>query len=98
MLTEDTTFYRVHGGSADKVGRYMTRTPQSDAMQSQMDLALNPKWGNTATNISTVTVPKGTMIYEGAAASQTINGGAGSLLGGGSQVYIPEVNPLWFGR
>lgn len=40
-------------------------------MQSQMDLALNPKWGNTATNISTVTVSKGTMIYEGTAASQT---------------------------
>jgi len=43
VLTEDTVFYRVYGGSADKVGRYMTRTPQSGSMQSQMDLALNPK-------------------------------------------------------
>jgi hypothetical protein len=68
-------------------------------MQSQLDLALSPSWGNTATNVTVVTVPKGTVIYEGFAAPQTINGGAGFLMGGGNQIYIPEArfNPSWFG-
>lgn len=69
ILTEDTTFYRVYGGDAGKVGRYMSRTPQNGGIQSQMDLALNPKWGNTTEFVTTVTVPKGTVIYEGTAAS-----------------------------
>jgi filamentous hemagglutinin len=54
-----------------------------------MDSALNPAWGNTAENVSTVIVPKGTTIFEGAAAPE------GGLLGGGNQVYIPKVNPNW---
>ena len=99
-LAEDTTFYRVHGGKAGKVGSFIFRTPQHGGMQSQFDLALNPDWGNTATDVTKVTVPKGTVIYEGVAASQTINGGAGVLMGGGNQVYIPkgDLNPLWFGK
>jgi hypothetical protein len=94
VLTEDTTFYRVYGGNAGQVGSYMSRTPQNGTMQSQMDLALNPQWGNTATSVTTVTVPKGTIIYEGFAALQ------GNLLGGGNQVYIPKevLNPSWFGH
>lgn len=43
-------------------------------------------------------VPKGTTIIEGTATPQSIYKGAGNLLGGGNQVYIPEVNPTWFGR
>jgi len=92
VLAEDTTFYRVYGGNSGKVGSYMTRTPQNGTMQSQMDLALNPEWGNTATSVTKVTVPKGTVIYEGTAAPQ------GNLLGGGNQIYIPEVNASWFGN
>ena len=91
-------FYRVYGGEAGEVGRYMTRVPQNGGMQSQIDLALNPEWGNTAEYVTEVVVPKGTVIYEGGAASQTINGGAGQLLGGGNQIYIPEVNASWFGN
>ena len=98
VLTEDTTFYRVYGGGAGEVGLYMSRTPQFGGMQSQLDLALNPKWGNAATHVTKVTVPKGTVIYEGFAAPQTINGGAGFLMGGGNQIYIPEVNASWFGK
>lgn len=88
-LSLDTTFYRVYGGKSGQVGSYMTRAPQNGGMQSQMDLALDPKWGNTAQNVTTV-------IYEGTAAPQVINGGAGTLAGGGNQIYIPEVNPAWF--
>ena len=70
----------------------MTRTPQNGGLQSQVDLALNPQWGNNATSVTTVIVPKGTTIYEGFAAPQ------GNLVGGGNQVYIPaeRLNPIWF--
>lgn len=53
------------------------------------DLALDPKWGNTATNVAVIKVPAGTTIYQGFVAPQ------GGIVGGGIQVYIPEVNPLW---
>lgn len=92
VLTENTTFYRVHGGRAEKIGSYMSRTPQKGGLQSKMDLALKPEWGNTAAEVTTVMVPKGTVIYEGTAAPQ------GNFLGGGNQVYIPrtELDPIWF--
>lgn len=103
VLTEDTVFYRVYGGNAEEVGRYMTRTPQNGGLQSQLDLALVPEWGNTAEYVTTVVVPAGTTIYEGTAASQIINGGVGTpyggvgmLYGGGNQIFIPEVDPSWF--
>jgi hypothetical protein len=81
--------YRVHGGAAQKTGSYLSRTPQYGGMQSQLDLALNPAWGNTATNVSRVYVPTGTVFFEGYAAPQTINSGSGMLIGGGSQIYVP---------
>ena len=59
-------------------------------------LALNPDWGNSATCVESVTVPQGTVIYEGTVAPQVINGGAGVLLGGANQVYIPNVDVRWF--
>lgn len=95
-LSSDTNFYRMYSDPKYKVGSYMTRTPQNGVMQTQLDLALNPDWGNYATNMTQVTVPKGTVIYEGVAGPQIINGGAGQLLGGGNQVYIPEVDANWF--
>jgi hypothetical protein len=88
-LAEDTTLYRAYGGNAGPLGSYWTRTAPSGPLQSVMDSALNPAWGNTAENVSTVIVPKGTTIFEGAAAPE------GGLLGGGNQVYIPKVNPNW---
>lgn len=54
-----------------------------------MASALNSVWGNIGANVATIHVPAGTMIFEGAAAAQ------GGLVGGGSQVFIPMVNPLW---
>lgn len=85
----EQTLWRVHGGKAGELGSYWSRTPPQGPLQVRMDLALKPEWGNTATSVSRITVPKGTVIFEGAAAPQ------GNLLGGGSQVYIPNVNPLW---
>ena len=97
-LTEDTIFYRVYGGAAKKVRSFMSRTLQYGGLQSQLDLALDPKWGNTAQYITQVIVPKGTVIFEGTAAPQVINGGTGILPGGGNQIFIPEVDSSWFGE
>ncbi|MEQ3695553.1 MAG: RHS repeat-associated core domain-containing protein [Pseudomonadales bacterium] len=91
--SETTTLYRVYGGSAGKLGPYWTRTKPSGPLQSQLDSALNPQWGNTANNVVSIKVPKGTQIFEGAAAPQPT--GVGQILGGGNQVYIPRVNPKW---
>jgi hypothetical protein len=93
-LSEATTLYRVYGGKAGQLGSYWSRVKPSGPLQAQLDSALNPAWGNSATSVATIRVPSGTTIYEGAAASQPIGGG-GSLLGGGSQVYIPRVDSSW---
>lgn len=99
-LTEDTVMYRVSGGKAGEVGSYVSRTPQGGGLQSQLDLALNPSWGNTTENITKVVVPKGTTIYEGVAAPQNIYDSLGNTIGvlpgGGNQVYIPKVEAGWF--
>ena len=100
VLTEDTVMYRVSGGNAKEVGSYMSMTPQGGGLQSQLDLALNPAWGNTTENVTKVVVPKGTTIYEGIAAPQNIYDSLGNVIGtlpgGGSQVYIPKVEVGWF--
>jgi RHS repeat-associated protein len=91
VTAAETTLYRVYGGSAGELGSYWSRTPPGP-LQATIDSALNPRWGNTAQNVSAIRVPSGTTIYEGFAAPQ------GELLGGGSQVYIPRVNPRWLIR
>ena len=100
ILTEDTVMYRVSGGNAKEVGSYMSMTPQGGGLQSQLDLALNPAWGNTTENVTKVVVPKGTTIYEGIAAPQNIYDSLGNVIGtlpgGGNQVYIPKVERGWF--
>jgi filamentous hemagglutinin len=79
----------VYGGSAGQTGIYWSRTAPAGPVQSTIDLALSPQWGNTALNVARIRVPAGTTIYEGAAAAQ------GGLVGGGNQVVIFNVNPAW---
>ena len=87
--TEAVALYRVYGGKAGELGSYWTKTPPGGPLQSRIDSALEPKWGNTMEKVTKITVPKGTTIYDGFAAPQ------GGLLGGGSQVIIPKVDPSW---
>jgi filamentous hemagglutinin len=58
-------------------------------VQSIIDSALNPAWGNNALNATRIDVPAGTHIFEGIAAPQ------GGLVGGGNQIFIQNVNPAW---
>jgi hypothetical protein len=47
--------------------------------------------GNTAEKVVTIRVPAGTIIYDGQAA------GVRGMVGGGNQIYIPQVDPAWVG-
>jgi filamentous hemagglutinin len=92
VTQQPTTLYRVYGGSASEIGGYWTTIPPTGPVQSIIDYALNPQWGNTATNVVRIEVPSGTTFYQGFAAPQ------GGLVGGGIQVLFPpgfKVNSNW---
>lgn len=87
VLDQDVILTRVYGGTSSELGSFWSRTTYSSAGRAQQYLALPP--GNTAENVVRIRVPAGTTIFEGKAAS------AFGKLGGGNQVYIPQVNPSW---
>jgi len=84
VTQQPTTLYRVYGGTAQELGGYWTATKPAGPVQSIVDSALSPQWGNTATNVVKIEVPIGTKYFEGVAAPQ------GGLVGGGSQVLFPK--------
>ncbi len=83
-----TKLYRVYGnGKKDPLfSKYWSRVKPSGPMQSILDSALDPAWGNTAKHWVEITVPKGTRFFEGVVSGIALK--TGRLLGGGSQVYI----------
>jgi filamentous hemagglutinin len=92
ITQQTTTLYRVYGGTAGELGGYWTRSPPSGPVQSIIDSALIPQWGNSATSVVKIEVPAGTKFYEGVAAAQD------GLVGGGSQVLFPKdfkINSSW---
>ena len=84
IVMEPTTLYRAYGGTANQLGGYWTTTPPAGPVQSIIDSALNPAWGNPATNVVKIEVPVGVRLYQGQAANQ------GGLVGGGNQVLFPK--------
>jgi filamentous hemagglutinin len=92
VTTEPTVLYRVYGGTGNQLGGYWTTTPPSGPVQSIIDSALNPVWGNPATLVVKIEVPPGVTLYQGKAAAQ------GGLVGGGNQVLFGKnitINPAW---
>jgi filamentous hemagglutinin len=92
ITTEPTILYRVYGGKAGEIGEYWTATKPTGTLQSKIDSALKPQWGNTATSVVEIEIPAGVRLYEGVTASQ-----GGGLIGGGSQIFVPKeaINPAW---
>lgn len=89
----NVTVYRDHGGKASADGRFWTPEPSAGPLQSQLDSAVLPEWGNTFENQSKMTLPEGTVYYEGPAAPQTGTVGMRpQLMGGGIQIYVPKVD------
>ena len=86
--SSDHGVYRVYGGRSGSEGRdgtFYALLPQTGGLQSQIDLALRPEWGNTAENVTCIYLSPGTVIYVGSAASQ-----GGPWVGGATQVYVPK--------
>ena len=76
-------------------------------MQTQMDSALNPKWRNQATAVSSIVVQPGVRLFEvqvemqylgeaGVATSNsaTVPTGGGALLGGGDQIIFDSTSQV----
>jgi hypothetical protein len=93
-LQSPTTVYRWYGNNSPRLGPYWTTTFPAGALQSQLDSAINPEWGNSFEGLATAEIPAGTEVFEGSAGPQDLIGG-GSLMGGGNQIYIPQVDPSW---
>lgn len=99
--SEPVDLYRAFGGDAGPLSPFWRRDVPAGPLQAQLDSALNPAWGNTATEVSHIRVPAGTRFYEGFAAPHPLGGESenpwdeayGSLLGGGNQVYIDRMVP-----
>ncbi len=92
----DIYLYRDYGGSAKVDGRYWTPEPSKGPLQSQLDSAVLPEWGNTFQNQAIIKIPRGTTYYEGAAAAQTGTQGTNPTLhGGGTQIFLPTPQNDW---
>lgn len=78
-LKQDTTVYRYHGGSSNRISYWYTPNQTSDPAR---DLALPP--GNTYQYMDTYVIPAGTTILEGTVAPNF------GQPGGGYQFYVPN--------
>jgi len=107
-LAEDTVMYRVVTPDGKPNGGFWTRETAAGPLQSQLDSALLPEWkinrfGDKlkvtepqATHYVESVIPKGTVVYEGAAGPQTGTAFPEStLVGGGQQVYVKDVPAEW---
>ena len=73
---------RLYGGRANELGQYWSVDKRPGRLVDRLDLAVEQYW-NSMEKEAALIVPKGVLLYEGFAAAQ------GTLLGGGSQVFIP---------
>ena len=94
VSSEPMKLYRVYGDEAKELSAYWSRVKPEGPLQATLDAALDPSFKNSAKNWVEITVPKGTVFYEGAASSVLIRQNEialGKLYGGGSQVYFHGV-------
>ena len=96
------TTYRSWSDPDYEAGSYVSRTRPAGPLQTQLDLALAPQWGNKANHISEYEIPQFAPFYEGAAGVQPVKAIKGSdtlgqLPGGGNQILIidEQVKNQW---
>ena len=87
VTTQPMTLYRAYTEGAFPLGGFWSRDMPMGPLQTVMDSALNPAWGNQATAVSKIEVPAGTTFFEGIVGPQPIANG-GILLGGGDQIVF----------
>jgi RHS repeat-associated protein len=79
QATEDITVYRVSGGSSKKgTGDFFSTVKPKSSADAEKKLNIN-MWGNTGTEVTPVTIKKGTVFATGSVAGGT-----------GTQIYIPK--------
>ncbi|GAB1544629.1 hypothetical protein NUACC21_73050 [Scytonema sp. NUACC21] len=86
-LKQPQTFYRYYSSSTNKYGRYLTTDQYKTNVEVIRNLALNQSWGNKATTMLKVTLPVGTVVYQGIVAPQNPSQ---CYPGGGQQTFIKD--------
>lgn len=81
------TFFRYYSNDTNKKGRYLTTDQYQTNADVIANLALNQTWGNKAEKMLSVTLPAGTIIYQGIVAPQTP---VSCYPGGGQQTFIED--------
>ena len=106
VTTKTTKLYRVVNGDFDvtkaaesggllNLGSYWSRTPPLGPVQATLDAAIDQSFGNNALKVIEIEVPANFEFFEGIAGeinslSLEATNAVGNLLGGGTQVYIPD--------
>jgi hypothetical protein len=85
VLSEPQTFVRYYHADTNKKGRYLTTDRLATNVEVIRRLALNQAWGNRAERMVMVTVPAGTVVYQGVVAPQAP---VACYPGGGQQTFI----------
>jgi hypothetical protein len=88
-LEEPQTFFRYYSDEKNKKGRFLTTDQYETNVEAIRNLALDQKWNppNQATKVVSVTLPAGTIIYQGLVAPQNP---AYCYHGGGQQTFIKD--------
>lgn len=81
------TFFRYYSDDTNKKGRYLTTEQYRTNVAVISNLALNQSWGNKAEKMLSITLPAGTIVYQGTVAPQTP---ASCYPGGGQQTFIKD--------
>ncbi|WP_180324156.1 hypothetical protein, partial [bacterium endosymbiont of Bathymodiolus sp. 5 South] len=89
ITPKEIVLYRVISKNGNPTGNYLTRAKPRGPLASVIDSSLDQNWGNTATKIVKLKIPKGIKLYEGVAAPQK------GLVGGGNQIYLPKIDKNW---
>ncbi|MSS44880.1 hypothetical protein FYJ43_02170 [Cutibacterium sp. WCA-380-WT-3A] len=86
------TVYRCWSHPKYQAGRFVSRIRPAGPLQTQLDLALAPQWGN---NVSEFVIPRYTRYYEGFVGEQPVKAIEDSdtldhLPGGGNQILVTD--------
>ena len=79
------TFYRYFHSPQNRYGRYLTTDRFGTNVDAISKLALHQDWGNRAERELSVTLPAGTVVYQGVVGPQTP---ASCYPGGAQQTFI----------
>ncbi|MDY7224622.1 ribonuclease YeeF family protein [Halalkalibacterium halodurans] len=93
ITNEPITVYRSFGGRTDAGGAFVTTQPSVNRIQTKIDSALKPEWGNTRMYEAVIVIPEGQVLNIGKIEKQYTK--TGTLLDGGSdQILLPQDWPL----